>query len=137
MTRISSPQSPRATGTPSTSCTPVTLPGCTCDSPAAAPIPPWWRKPSRIDPAEWERSDPPLNGPDEFNSSWKAIRFDTGALGWHLVYVAGLVLLGVWLATRMANRGDDGAGTRWLLVVGIPLVLIGGVAQVLTAGVAT
>lgn len=95
------------------------------------------RLPASFDPAAWDRSDPPLNAPDEYNPFWKAIRFDTGALGWHLVYIAGLVLLGVWLAARMADRDGDGSRTRWLLLAGIPLVLIGGAAQVLTAGVAS
>lgn len=95
------------------------------------------RLPASFDPAEWGSADPPLNAPDQFNSSSKAIRFDTGALGWHLVYIAGLVLLGVWLAARMADRDGGGSRTRWLLLAGTPLVLIGGVAQVLAAGVAS
>lgn len=96
------------------------------------------RLPASFDPAKWDPSDPPVNAADElFNSSSRAVRFDTGALGWHLVYIAGLVLLGVWLAARMAGRDFGGSRTRWLLRSGIPLVLIGGVAQVLTAGVAS
>ncbi len=91
--------------------------------------------PASFNPANWDRSDPPLNAADGFSSSSKAIRFDTGALGWHLVYIAGLVLLGVWLAARMADRDGGGSRTRRLLLAGIPLVLIGGVVQVLTAGV--
>lgn len=86
-------------------------------------------------PAGWGVGDPPLNPPDEYTSVWRAVRLDTGALGWHLVYVGGLILLGVWMATRTARRGEDGASSRWLVAAGLPLLLIGGVAQIVTAGV--
>ena len=92
------------------------------------------RLPDSFDPAGWGAGDPPLNPPDEYNAVWRAVRFDTAALGWHLVYAAGLVLLGVWLGARLADRYEDRAPIRWLLLAGLPLVVVGGVAQVLTAG---
>ena len=93
------------------------------------------RLPDSFDPAGWGVGDPPLNPPDEYNAFWRAVRFDTAALGWHLLYVAGLVLLGVWLAARMADRDEDRSRIRWLLLAGLPLLVVGGAAQVLTAGV--
>ncbi|MDQ3569203.1 MAG: hypothetical protein M3450_01540 [Actinomycetota bacterium] len=92
------------------------------------------RLPDSFSPAGWGAGDPPLNPPDEYTSFWRAVRFDTSALGWHLVYVGGLILLGVWVATRIADRGEHGSRTRWLVLAGLPLVLIAGVAQVVTAG---
>lgn len=92
------------------------------------------RLPDSFDPAGWGVGDPPLNPPDEYNDFWRAVRFDTAALGWHLLYVAGLVLLGVWLAARMADRDERSAPTRWLVLVGLPLLVAGGLAQIFTAG---
>lgn len=92
------------------------------------------RLPDSFDPAGWGAGDPPLNAPDEHTSFWQAIRFDTGALGWHLVYVAGLILLGIWVAARLADRDEGGRRSLWLVVAGLPLLLVGGLAQILTAG---
>lgn len=65
---------------------------------------------------------------------WREVHNDVDALGWHLVYLAGLILVGVWVAARLADRGDR-PPLRWPAAAGIPLVLVGGVAQMLTAGV--
>lgn len=85
-------------------------------------------------PEGWGAGDPPLIAPGEFNSTWRAQQFDTAALGWHLPYVVGLILLGVWWAMRTADRRER-APARWLVAVGATLVLLGGTAQILTAGV--
>lgn len=92
------------------------------------------RLPDSFDPAGWGAGDLPLNPPDEYTSFWRAIRFDTGALGWHLVYVAGLILLGIWLAARLADRDESGSRAPWLVLAGLPLLLIGGLAQIVTVG---
>jgi hypothetical protein len=83
-------------------------------------------------PSNWVEGDPPLLFPaGELDVSWREFRFDTAALWWHLAYVAGIGLLVLWTATRMADRER-----RWsvLAVVGAPLVLVGGVLQLVTAG---
>ena len=82
----------------------------------------------------WRAGDLPLNPPDQHNRTWREVRFDTAALNWHLLYVAGLILLGVWAARRAADRGEPDRA-RGLLLAGVPLLLIGGVAQLMTAGV--
>lgn len=78
--------------------------------------------------------DPALRGPDESKAFWREVHTDADALGWHLVYLAGLILVGVWVAARLAGRNDR-PPIRWAAAAGIPLVLFGGVAQILTAGV--
>ena len=90
---------------------------------------------STFTPEGWSPSGPPLIPPGEYHSTWHAVRADTGALGWHLVYVAGLLLVGVWLAARLADGGEHVARIRWLLLAGLPLLLVGGVAQIATAGI--
>ncbi len=92
------------------------------------------RLPDTFNPGGWEADDAPLLPPDEWTSFWREVRFDTPALGWHLVYVGGLILLGVWLAARTADRGEHADRIQWLLYAGLPLLLVGGVTQVLTAG---
>jgi hypothetical protein len=92
------------------------------------------RLPDTFSPVGLAAGDTPLLPPDEWTSFWREVRFDTAALGWHLVYVGGLILLGVWLAARLADRGEHAAHIRWLLVGGLPLLLVGGVTQLLTAG---
>ena len=92
------------------------------------------RLPASFSPTGWEQGDAPLLPPDEYTEYWRAVHFDTAALGWHLLYVAGLVLVGVWVAARLADRGERTAAVRWLLHVGLPFLLAGGVAQVVTAG---
>jgi hypothetical protein len=92
------------------------------------------RLPDTFSPGGFAGDAAPLLAPDEWSSFWREVRFDPPALGWHLVYVGGLILLGVWLAVRTADRGDHAARIRWLLYAGLPLLLIGGVTQVLTAG---
>jgi hypothetical protein len=84
-------------------------------------------------PAHWDNDDPPLIAPNEYDSTWREVHFATAALNWHLVYIAGLILLGVWLARRWADRGAD-ASARWLGLTGILLALVGGVAQILAIG---
>ncbi len=82
----------------------------------------------------WSVGDPALNPPDQYNRRWREIRFDTAALNWHLLYVAGLILFGAWWARRSADRGE-GAGGRWLLMAAVLPMLAGGIAQIVTAGV--
>lgn len=82
----------------------------------------------------WSVGDPPLNPPDQYNRRWREIRFDTAALNWHLLYVAGLILFGTWWARRSPDR-REGAGGRWLLMAAVPPMLAGGIAQIVTAGV--
>lgn len=98
------------------------------------------RLPTSFAPSEWEAGDPPLVTPDggthgQGDAIWREVHFDTTALGWHLLYLIGLILVGVWLARRAAERGEP-SSARWLGVAGVPLLLFGGVAQVLTAGIA-
>ncbi len=92
------------------------------------------RLPESFNPGAWEPGRPPLTPPDEGVGAWRETRFDPTALGWHLVYLGGAILLGVWLATRMADRGER-TSQRWLAIVGAALFLVGAVAQVVTAGV--
>lgn len=90
--------------------------------------------PESFTPQGWGVDSPSLTPPSEHASTWHAIFFDSGALGWHLVYVGGLIVLGVWIATRLADQSDRSTPTRWLALVGRPLLLVGGVAQIVTAG---
>lgn len=92
------------------------------------------RLPDSFTPAGWTPGDPALRGPDEAKSYWREVHNDVDALGWHLVYLAGLILVGVWVAARLAGGGDR-PPLRWPAAAGIPLVLVGGVVQLLTAGV--
>ena len=88
--------------------------------------------PALFTPSNWVQGDAPLLRPSsELGLSWREFRFDTGALWWHLAYVAGIGLLVLWAATRLADRER-----RWsvLAVIGAPLVIVGGVLQVVTAG---
>lgn len=91
--------------------------------------------PATYDPATWSPGDPGLNPPVEPVTRWREFRFDTTALGWHLVYLVGLILVGVWWAARAAGRAERRPPPRWLLAAGLPLVAAGGVAQLVTAGV--
>jgi hypothetical protein len=61
---------------------------------------------------------------------------DFDPASWHLAYVTGQILAGLWLALRMARRGrsDDGDSSFWLARAGAPLVVIAGVAQHVTTG---
>lgn len=91
-----------------------------------------------FDPATWSPGDPPLLPPDEWTDTWREVRFDTAALGWHLVYVIGLGLVATWWAVRAAARRERPAvppPPAWLLRAGLPLLLGAGVAQIVTAGV--
>ncbi len=85
-------------------------------------------------PSGWDAGDPPLLPPGEHHDTWHEVNFDTTALWWHLAYVIGLTLVGAWLARRSADRGEP-SSARWLVVAGVPLLLVGGVVQLLTAGV--
>ena len=91
------------------------------------------RLPESFVPGAREAVPHPLTVADRV-TAWRETRFDTVALGWHLVYLGGLILLTLWLATRSADTGEDLA-RRALAMAGIALVLVGGTAQVLTAGV--
>ena len=90
--------------------------------------------PADFSPVGWGAGDAPLLAPGEYNSTWREVHFDPTALGWHLLYLAGLILLAVWGARRAADRGEP-ASPRWLLLAGVPLLVVGGLAQMLTAGV--
>ena len=74
-----------------------------------------------------------MRAPDEETTRWREVHLDAAAAGWHLVYLAGMILLGAWFAARMADR-VEARTVRWLVTVGVPLLLLGGLAQVLTAG---
>ncbi len=76
---------------------------------------------------------PPLLAPGDYSNTWREVHFDTAALTWHLLYVAGLILLGIWWATGAADRGER-TSPGWLALVGLPLLVVGGVVQILTAG---
>ncbi len=90
--------------------------------------------PASFSPEGWSPGDAPLHPPDQYNRTWREVRFDTTALHWHLLYVAGLILLGIWWARRTADRGDPDSA-RWMVLAAVPLLVVGGVAQILTAGV--
>lgn len=90
--------------------------------------------PASYTPEGWRAGDAPLLPPDQYNDTWREVRFDTVALHWHLLYVAGLILVGIWWATRAADR-DEPRTAHWLLLSGVPVLVVGGVAQILTAGV--
>ena len=92
------------------------------------------RLPDAFSPDAWAPRDGPLLPPDEYTAHWRAVRFDDAALGWHLLYVGGLVLLGVWVAARLADRGERTAPIGGLLLAAAPLLLVGGLAQLVTAG---
>ncbi len=79
----------------------------------------------------WTAGDPPLLRPVDYALYWRALRFDTAALWWHIGYVAGFVLILAWAAIALADRGT---GRRRLLVLGVALVAGCGTAQLLTAG---
>lgn len=93
------------------------------------------RLPDSFDPAGWTAGDRPLLAPDQYTSFWREVRFDPTALGWHLVYIGGLVLLDVWVVVRLADRTESAATLRYLVYAGVPLLLAGGVGQIITAGV--
>lgn len=93
------------------------------------------RLPANFSPESWVQGGLPLLAPDEHADRWRQVRFDTGALGWHLVYLTGLILVGLWAANRLADRSERSA-VGWAARAGTPLVLVGGVAQILTAGIA-
>ena len=90
--------------------------------------------PASFTPEGWRAGDAPLNPPDQYNGTWREIRFDTTALQGHLLYVGGLILLGTWWANRAADRGEPDSA-RWMVLAAVPLLVVGGVAQILTAGV--
>ena len=90
--------------------------------------------PDSFTPGAWRPGDPPLIPPGEFSTNWHVVRFDPAALGWHLVYIAGLIVLGTAVAVRLADRYERSARAPGLLLVGLPLLVVGGVAQILTAG---
>lgn len=92
------------------------------------------RLPADFDPALPRAGDPPLQAPDEWDSTWREVLFDTAALNWHLLYLAGLILVGIWWARRAAERGEP-ARSRRLALFGLALLVVGGTAQVLSAGV--
>ena len=89
--------------------------------------------PRSFSPVDWGPDSPPLIPPGEFHATWHSVLTDTAALGWHLVYVGGLVLVGVWVAAWLAGREERAAPIRRLLLVGLPFLLVGGVAQLVTA----
>jgi hypothetical protein len=92
------------------------------------------RLPGTFNPDAWAPGDPPMLPPDEFTAHWRAVMFDDAALGWHLLYVGGLVLLGVWVAARLADRSERTARVGHLLLAAAPLLLVGGLGQLVTAG---
>jgi hypothetical protein len=69
--------------------------------------------------------------PDEYNSTWREARFDLTALGWHSLFLAGLGLLALWGAMRLADGRDH---HRLVLWVGGALALAGGALQLVAAG---
>jgi hypothetical protein len=79
----------------------------------------------------WTAGDPPLVSPADDAMYWRAVRFDTSALWWHLGYVVGLVLILAWAAIALADRRT---GRRSLLLLGVVMILGCGGAQLLTAG---
>jgi hypothetical protein len=91
------------------------------------------RLPAGFSPDGWTAADRALLPPDQYVKNWREVGFDTTALEWHLLYLAGLILVGVWLAHRLAERPEGRLG-RWPLLAGLPLLAVGAVAQLLTAG---
>ena len=91
--------------------------------------------PESFTPDGWGPDSPPLTAPGEFSTTWHSIHLDPGALGWHLLYVGGLILLGVWISTRLADRGERTARTSWLGLTALALLVVGGITQIVTAGI--
>jgi hypothetical protein len=89
------------------------------------------RLPRGFQPSAWRPGDPPLMSPDEYNSTWREARFDLTALGWHSLFLAGLGLLALWGAMRLADGRDH---HRLVLWVGGALALAGGALQLVAAG---
>ena len=95
------------------------------------------RLPEGFLPPEGVPTEVPLRAPAEDASSWREVHIDTDAASWHLVYVAGLIVVGLSLAVRMAIRrtGEVDRSSAVLATAGLPLVAVGGVVQLLTTGV--
>ena len=89
--------------------------------------------PADFTPAGWRAGDAPLRGPDEWTTGWRTVHRDRAAMAWHLVYLAGLIGVGLGLATRLADRGEP-AQARRFFKVGVPVVALAALAQLLTAG---
>jgi hypothetical protein len=83
------------------------------------------------DPAEWVAGNAPALPPDQYVTNWREVRFDDAALLWHLLGLAGLVLLGIGIAGRLAGRSG---GARWWLVVGGAAAVIAIGAKLVVAG---
>lgn len=88
--------------------------------------------PDSFTPEGWVPQDPPLLSPNQWSRHWREVHFSTTALKWHLVYLTGLIFVTAWLAMRWADRTH--APARWVIGVGALLVLVGGVAQLVTVG---
>ena len=84
-------------------------------------------------PTGWAPGDAPLREPDGQAAGWRSVHFDTAAMAWHLVYLTGLIAVGVRVGTRMADR-DGPPVASWLGRAGVPLLLVGAAPQIITAG---
>ena len=91
------------------------------------------RLPAGVTPAVWGPSDPPLRSPDQETPYWRPVHLDGGAVAWHLVYLAGLVPIGLRTAVGLAER-EERPAPRWLTTAGVSLLVLGGGAQGLSAG---
>jgi hypothetical protein len=82
-------------------------------------------------PADWTTDDPPVMPPDQYTDTWREVRVDSLALGFHLVFVVGLILVATWGACRLAGSERP---PRWLATVGLALAVVGGLLAVITGG---
>lgn len=86
--------------------------------------------PASYQATDWNAGDDPLIFPNEYTDRFREVHLDSAASLWHLVYLAGLILAVAWLAIHLA-----GGGRRWRwLAAGVPIAVVGGVAQFVAAG---
>jgi hypothetical protein len=69
--------------------------------------------------------------PTEWRQNWWAIERDIGIVGWHIVYLAGAMIL---LAAYAVRRSGHDRRVRWIVVSGSVLVVGGLTLQMAALG---
>jgi hypothetical protein len=92
------------------------------------------RLPTGVTPEVSGPSDLPLRSPDQETPYWRPVHLDRGAAAWHLVYLAGLVPIGLRTAVGLARGREEQPVPRWRATAGVLPLVLGGVAQVRSAG---